>query len=383
MKVLIPAMEKRSALAAARSLGRKGIEVIGCSHTKFNAGFYSKYCHKKYLYCSPFLDTKAYLSDIKKIIEKEKPDVFLPINEETLLPILQEREYFEQRIKLPLPSNEILEISFDKPASIKIAERLNIPCPKTVDMNSPEINFPLIARPNKSRRIEGNRVMADKLFYLKNQKDLSKFDPKNFFLQEYSPGQGFGFYALFDQGIPKAYFMLKRIHEVPFTGGPSSLRESIYEEKLKEYGLKILEELKWHGVAMVEFRKDARDGEFKFIEINGRFWGSLALSIYAGVDFPYLLFKLALGEEIGENFDYKLGIRCRWFFGDVSYLWSVLFGKKIDWRPSRIKTFLEFLKFFDKNLYYDEFLKEDLKPALMETLFSFGKILNKLKKINQ
>ena len=46
IKVLVPAMERRGALAAARSLGKKGIEIIGCSHKKQAAGFFSKYCQK-------------------------------------------------------------------------------------------------------------------------------------------------------------------------------------------------------------------------------------------------------------------------------------------------------------------------------------------------
>jgi len=372
MRVLIPAMEKRSALVAARSLGKRGIEIIGCSDKRCNPGFFSKYCHKKYLYRSPFSDVRGYLDDIKKIIEKEKPEVFLPINEETLLPLLEHREELEKIIKLPLPPNEILAKASNKILAGEVVKLLNIPCPKEGR------EFPLVARPIQSRRIEGNEIVADKLFYIRSKKDLSQIDLERYFLQEYLPGQGYGFYALFDRGNPKAYFMMRRIHEVPFTGGPSSLRESIYDENLKEYGLRILEALNWHGVAMVEFRKDKRDGDFKFIEINGRLWGSLALAYYAGVDFPWLLFQLAQGEKIQEKFDYKLGIRCRWLFGDVSYLLSVLFGRKIDWRPSRLKAILEFFNFFQKDLHYDYFTKDDLKPALMNLLFFPIKVFKKL-----
>jgi len=59
------------------------------------------------------------------------------------------------------------------------------------------------------------------------------------------------------------------------TGGPSTVAESIYDEELKRQGLLLLEALNWHGVAMVEFKKDSRDNEFKLMEINPKFWGSL------------------------------------------------------------------------------------------------------------
>jgi predicted ATP-grasp superfamily ATP-dependent carboligase len=378
MKALIPAMEKRSSLAIVRSLGKKGVEIIGCSDRKDNSGFFSKYCHKKYIYCSPFLDLNRYLRDIKKVIEKERPDIFFPVNEETLIPLLKERDFFEKRTNLPLPSNQMIDKTLDKVESLKLARKLKIPCPRLIDKNSKDISYPIIVRPRFSREVKGNRVIARRLSYALSQKDLIPFLGSDFFFQEYVPGRGYGFYALFKKGVPKAYFMLKRIHEVPFTGGPSSLRESVYEEKLKDYGLKILKELKWHGVAMVEFRRDDRDGQFKFIEINPRFWGSLALSIFSGIDFPDLLLKMSQRKRIGKNFDYKTGIKCRWLFGDFSFLWSILFSKEVDFRPSRLKTVLEFFKFFEKDLHYDYFQEDDLKPALFEILFSFKKLFKKI-----
>jgi len=364
-KVLIPAMEKRSSLICCRSLGKRGIEVIGCSHEKLACGFFSKYCKKRYIYFPPTKDIEKYKNDIQKIIDKEKPDVVFPINEETILPLIG-------KISFPFSDQNYKKVQ-NKLLMTKIAQNIGIPCPKL----NPK-TFPIVARPIFSKTIKEKKVVSYQVHYLLSKKDFSKFHKKNYFFQEYIPGQGYGFYALFDRGEPKAYFMLKRIHEVPFTGGPSSLRESVYEERLKNYGIKLLKKLKWHGVAMVEFRRDKRDGEFKFIEINGRFWGSLALSVVAGVDFPYLLYKLSQGEKIEETFNYKLGVKCRWLFGDVAYLLSVYFGRKIDTRPSRIKSLLEFFNFFQKDLYYDYFQKDDLTPALVNIILSFKRLFKKL-----
>jgi predicted ATP-grasp superfamily ATP-dependent carboligase len=52
------------------------------------------------------------------------------------------------------------------------------------------------------------------------------------------------------------------------------------------------------GVAMVEFKLDRRKGNAaKLIDVNGRFWGSLQLAILSGVDFPYYLYQLAVGDR--------------------------------------------------------------------------------------
>jgi hypothetical protein len=56
------------------------------------------------------------------------------------------------------------------------------------------------------------------------------------------------------------------------------------DPQLLEHAERILEALKWHGVAMVEFKRDTRDGVPKLLEINGRFWGSLQLAVDSGVD---------------------------------------------------------------------------------------------------
>lgn len=358
-------MEKRSALAGARSLGKKGVEVVGCSSAKQNSGFSSRYCQKKYVYQSPLESVSGYLVDLKKIIGQEQPDVFLPVNEETLLPVLSQREEFEKLLKLPLLANEILEKVWDKEKLTQLVETRGIPCPKALDMTK-TFTEPMIARPRKSRVIKNDKIIDLPLkFFLPSQAIIGS-DKEEYFFQEYFAGQGFGFCALFDQGKCLAFFMLKRLHEIPFWGGPSSLRESVFEEKLKEYGLRILENLNWHGVAMVEFRQ-GKDGIFRFIEINPRFWGSLDLAMGAGVDFPWLLVKMAIGEKIEPILDYQKGVKSRWVLGDIAWLKSIWFAKNVlAKRPSRLKSLLEFLWLFFQKTYSDYFKMDDPLPAFVE-----------------
>jgi len=159
-------------------------------------------------------------------------------------------------------------------------------------------------------------IESGKISYANSPQELSRLNLNDALIQEYIPGEGYGFFALFNQGRPRAIFMHKRIREYPITGGPSTVAESIYDDELKRQGLKLLKALKWHGVAMVEFKKDCRDGEFKLMEINPKFWGSLDLATAAGVDFPYLAARMAMDGDIEPLFSYKTGIRFRWPFPD-------------------------------------------------------------------
>jgi hypothetical protein len=78
--------------------------------------------------------------------------------------------------------------------------------------------------------------------------------------------------------------------------------------------------LGFEGVAMVEYKVETASGTPYLMEINGRFWGSLQLAVDAGVDFPRLLAESALGADTGPVPAYKVGVRSRWWWGDVDQL---------------------------------------------------------------
>lgn len=50
----------------------------------------------------------------------------------------------------------------------------------------------------------------------------------------------------------------------------------------------MLKSLKYTGGIEVEFKHDRCDGQYKLLDINGRFWNWVGLGALASVDFPYL-----------------------------------------------------------------------------------------------
>jgi predicted ATP-grasp superfamily ATP-dependent carboligase len=79
----------------------------------------------------------------------------------------------------------------------------------------------------------------------------------------------------------------------------------------------ILDSCGFEGAAMAEFRCDG-DAAW-LMEFNGRLWGSVQLAIDAGVDFPRILVDLALGRPVTPATPYRLGVRSRWFLGEVDH----------------------------------------------------------------
>ena len=76
---------------------------------------------------------------------------------------------------------------------------------------------------------------------------------------------------------------------------PSSRRSRIRRSRSRRGACS--RELGFDGLVEVEFKRDPRDGELKLLDINPRVWGWHTLAQRAGVDFPYLLWRLARGER--------------------------------------------------------------------------------------
>ncbi|HEY9247028.1 MAG TPA: hypothetical protein VIO11_09300, partial [Candidatus Methanoperedens sp.] len=76
----------------------------------------------------------------------------------------------------------------------------------------------------------------------------------------------------------------------------------------------------------------------KLIEVNPRFWSYLKLPMYCGIDFPYLLYKVSLGEKVEPVANYKIGARYIHPFKDAMAVFKTLQNEK------SIKVFYNILK---------------------------------------
>jgi predicted ATP-grasp superfamily ATP-dependent carboligase len=201
--------------------------------------------------------------------------------------------------------------------------------------------------------------------------DIFKIFP--FLIQKKVEGPGVGIFLLMKNGEVLADFAHRRIREKPPSGGVSVLCESIKPPKdALHAAVKILKKLDWTGVAMVEFKVDQEENKANLLEVNARFWGSLQLAVTAGVDFPYLLYRMAKGENIEEPDGYKIGIKSRWELGDLDHLLIRLFKNPaklnlIPGYPSRMTLLGEFLSdFFRPYVKNEVFQNNDTKPFFHE-----------------
>ena len=132
----------------------------------------------------------------------------------------------------------------------------------------------------------------------------------------------------------------------------------------------------------MEFKLDAATDTPYLMEINGRFWGSLQLGIDAGVNFPDLLVRAATGDAVEPVTEYRVGVRSRWFWGDVDHLiWMLKTPARIRRRspglPGRLGALLRFLVPWKPGDRFEVLRFGDLKPFLRESLEWFRALARK------
>jgi predicted ATP-grasp superfamily ATP-dependent carboligase len=127
---------------------------------------------------------------------------------------------------------------------------------------------------------------------------------ENLIVQEIVPGGGeaqFSYAALCKGGTSLASIVARRTRQFPKDFGQfSTFVETVDEPGVIEPAERLLAATGFTGLVELEFKKDPRNGQFKVFDMNPRVWGWHTLSRRAGVDFPYLLWRLMKGEPVPE-----------------------------------------------------------------------------------
>lgn len=325
-RILVTDGHSRATLQIVRSLGRAGHEIHVSEKFKLNPSFFSKYTKKHLIYPNPSFENE-FIEILQKYCIANEIDIIIPVVDECLLAIAKNRSKF-QNIIIPFAEIEKLDTFRDKLQTIRLCENLNLPHPKTFFSRRPKfkeisekLGFPIIIKPRISSGSRGIELVKDfKSFETKYNKVRKLYGHP--LIQEFIPNGGAcGAEFLYDKNGAVAYFSHFRIREYPESGGPSTYRKPIYSNVLRKLSEKLLDKIKWYGPAMVEFRIDSVTGIPKIMEVNGRYWGSLACSIASGVDFPKLHVAMAQEEKVKSG-DFDLNIRSRWETGDILWLIS-------------------------------------------------------------
>ncbi len=354
-------------MAAVRALRRAGIRTHVGESTWLAPALWSRHASGRCVYPSPRTDPETFLERLRRECRARRVRVLVPMEEETLALLLGRPGETPPGVALLAGPREAFELARDKARATARAASLGIRTPWTRAPSTPaeavaaiaEAPLPAVVKPRVGSGARGLRYAATREELRAAWEAVAANGPA--LIQERTPagGEGIGVSVLLDtRGGVRAVFCHRRLREYPVSGGAATLAESVAVRDagdLPAAAVALVRSLGLVGVAMVEFRSDPRGGAPLFLEVNPRFWGSLALAVEAGVNFPALLYRAALGEETGPPPAYAGGVRCRFLIpGDLLHFLR---------NPDRLRLDPPFFRLGARGLAWDLWARDDPAPA--------------------
>jgi predicted ATP-grasp superfamily ATP-dependent carboligase len=322
----------RKSVSVVRSLGKAGFDVHVMGDSVFTTGFWSRFTRGRIRAPLASTDPDAFGRALVAALESLQRDgdkpVLFPMEDASLMWVSRHRDLIAPLCHCLLPPHHAIVIAQDKGATVRHAREAGLPCPASHEPASFEEFWPIVERLAPGTFVVKPRSGAGSAGIRYGERGTraewfshwERFGP--LLVQDRVPreGAGLGVSLLFDrESRCVAAFAHERLRQYPVSGGPSTDRRSRHDPDLVEQSIRLLRQLDWQGIAMVEWKRDPRDGVPKLMEINPRFWGSLELAVRAGVDFPLLFARAARGERLpGGSPSYEAGVRLRWMMpGEV------------------------------------------------------------------
>ncbi len=329
--VLILGVEPRITIPIARSLHGHGVPVDVASLSAAEPAPRSRAVAAFVRLPSPDHETedqsRACVQLLTRLISQRGYDMLIPATDAALALVSKHDARLRELLHVACPPPNVVERVLDKLLTLDFARRAGIRAPSTyrvanvseLEVLSHQLRFPLVAKPYHKSRETDFKVRYFQSYESLHQA-LADDDQlgSRILLQEFAEGDGVGIEMLMHNGEPLAIFQHRRLKEVPASGGAAAV--AIAEPPkptLVDQALALLRALEWEGVAMVEFRYDRTQLQSSLMEVNGRYWGTLALPIQSGVEFPWYEWQIAHGEKPAVPRTYSVGARWRWSAGYI------------------------------------------------------------------
>jgi protein-tyrosine-phosphatase/predicted ATP-grasp superfamily ATP-dependent carboligase len=334
--VLLLDADSRVGTACLQSLGPAGHRVHIAVRRLGAPAESSRWCHR--VHVQPAAEpVDAGVAWLEELDARFRFALVVPTTEASLRWLRALPEDHPVRRKAVLPSNDALDAALDKSRTSRIARELGLPVPATrelaqcardvplpEDVQRPPASWPVVLKPVRSKVVRGGKLASLAVAVVHDAETrtltLASWLPDTPVQEQaWVPGRGVGVEVLYENGRMAWHFVHERLHEWPLTGGASTLRRAAGPEpELVEMTRKLLDHLEWHGVAMVEWRRDER-GAVHLMEINPRLWGSLPLTLAAGVPIPRGLLSLATGEALAPARGWRVGVTARNLSNDIQW----------------------------------------------------------------
>ena len=376
--VLLLGADENECLPILANLHRHGVSIAAAAPRRLSMGLFSRYPYRRLISPNPISEPEKFVDWVEQTVKGGEYPVTLVCGETATWLMANARERLAPSTRVPLVDVSKFYLCRDKSKTMKEAARLGIPAPKTwypddvgIDAVIQEIpTYPVVLKPCISDGARGTS-------YPKNADDLKASYAKtrteyiNCIVQEFVPHSGMQYKAeiiLDATGKVLCGGVYDKPRFYPPTGGSSTLNSTVDRPDILNLGIRFLQGIGWYGMGDCDFIVDPRDNVPKLMEVNPRFTRSIKILVEAGLEFPYILYRLALGQTVEPQFQYKKGLYMRYFLSDC--VWFLRSKDRFRAQPS-------FFWFFGRNLKDEIFSWADPAPTLAFLAVYFSRLLSR------
>jgi predicted ATP-grasp superfamily ATP-dependent carboligase len=299
-------------LGIARSLGERGVRVIGLTAQRRVYGNFTR--HAKTVFAPDSRSEPDALLTFLTQLGRELggKSVLFPTRDDDVLFLNRFRKELEPYFSLVIPGESALSASLNKWETFLAAKRAKVATPGAwmieglddLERAAAEIRYPCVLKPLSAHhwRQGGNweLVGARKAIGIASEEELraeyhaiARADSRAL-VQEMVPGGDdcllIAACYMNRESRWVAGFNTQKILQIPEGFGTGCIVQCVDRSELFAPTIRLLQSIGYSGIAEVEYKWDAAAGEYMLIEINSRPWDQHRLGHACGVELMYFAY---------------------------------------------------------------------------------------------
>lgn len=302
-------------LGAVRSLAREGVETHAVALQPGEPVLASRYPRRK-VRVQGSADEAALLGAllggaVGGAFGRASRAALVPTSDRFVSFVVRHREALAERYDLCVPPGRLAAHFVDKDVETALVETVGLPLPKTArrlpenpDSLVRQLGLPILVKPRSFREA----VAFGKNELLRTASDVRAFyearagDLEGLIAQEVIPGEDDALWVCnctFDRRHELATaFTFRRLGMSPARYGVTTYAKSERNEEVLGLVARLGAAVGYVGPAMVEFKRDARDGSYKYVELNPRIGMCNFFDTRCGVNNVLAAVLVASGREV-------------------------------------------------------------------------------------
>lgn len=364
-----------TALNAVQALGRRSVPVYLVGSHKDDIAYHSRYAVN--VDQVNVDDANEVALSIQRVSESsEQRPIILCCSDHFLEIISTKRDEIQECCDLVLSSPETVAIVLNKGQFGDFCATNDLPAPRSWKLETEDslrecaeaAQFPVAVKPAFAHRRQGENFVDHgrdvSMILAQDANELGRIFSKlsaggaNLVAQEYIVGPDSEHYSFLSyrnlDSMELIGIGVRKIRVFPVHAGVGTFGELTDDADLAAEARKVLDALNYKGLSSVCFKRDERNGKLILHEVNGRFPQPHPTTWLCGVNFPYIAYQDACGEEPDvqiASFNHK-----KWLIARLDIL---AFRQ---YRRLRELSTLAWIKSLMQVRVVSEFAPDDLRP---------------------